>query len=189
MLLEFLPLAAFGGAYYLYDFYVATAALMIAMGGVLAVRVLLLGKRDRFFFISCLMVWAFGSLTLVLQDKSFLQWKPTIFAWLIAISLLVSEWIGKTNLIEKISTKVNPNFHLPKKVWRGLNFGWSFGFALKGALNLYFAFYQEESVWVMFKIGGQTALSFVYLLLTLIYLRQYLSLGADNEGHSNHNPS
>lgn len=171
MLLEFLPLAAFGGAYFWYDFYVATAALMVAMGAVLAVRVLFQGKHERLFFISCLLVWIFGSLTLVLHDKSFLQWKPTIFAWLIAIVMLGSEWIGKANLIERISSKTNSKFHLPKHVWRNINLGWALGFAIKGSLNLYFAFYHTESTWVTFKLFGQPVLTLLFIALTLYYLR------------------
>lgn len=171
MLLEFFPLAAFGVAYYFYDFYVATSALMVAMGMLLAVRVLLQNKRERLFFISCVLVWVFGSLTLLLQDKIFLQWSPTVFAWLIALVLLLSELISKANLIETITTKINPKFHLPKQAWRHVNLGWALGFAGKGGLNLYVALYHTESTWVTFKLLGQPALTILFLLLTLYYLR------------------
>lgn len=171
LIADFLPLIAFGGAYYLYDFYVATAALMVSMLLVVIYKHLHYGHVEKIFQISCLLVWLFGSLTIMLQDNLFLQWKPTVISWLIASLLLGSEWVGERNLIARIAGSY---ITLPAQTWRKVNLGWSAGFFLKGALNLYFALYHEESIWVAFKLFGQFTLTVVYLAITFFFLRNYL---------------
>lgn len=171
---DLFPLIAFGGAYYFYDIYAATAALMVAMTLLVGYRAIRHHKVDRILLISYLLILVFGGLTLALQDKIFLQLKPTIFTWLIAIVLVGGELLGKRNLLAYLATGANSKFQLPDQVWKRLSLGWAGGMFLKGALNLYFAFYQSEAVWVTFKIAGQFGISMLYIILTLIYLRSYL---------------
>ncbi len=47
------------------------------------------------FGASTALVVAFGTLTLVLHDARFIQWKPTIFLWALALAFLVSAFIGQ----------------------------------------------------------------------------------------------
>lgn len=171
LIADLLPLIAFGGAYYLYDFYVATAALMVTMVLAVAYRFLRYGRVEKTLQVGFLLVWLFGSLSIMLQESLFLQWKPTIFTWLIAALLFGSEWIGKRNIIARLA---GANISLPDTTWRRLNLGWSAGFFLKGTLNLYFALCHEESVWVAFKLFGQSAITVIYLIITVFFLRGYL---------------
>lgn len=184
MLVDIFPLLAFGGAYYLYDFYVATAALIVTMTLLVGYRWLRRGQVENILWISYLLVLIFGSLTLALQDKTFLQWKPTIFAWLLAVALIGSQLFSKRSLLERAVVGFNPDFSLPPHVWQWLNLGWALGFLVKGSLNFYFAFYHSESTWVLFKLFGQFALTALYLILTFVYLRQYLVLPDTNQKHS-----
>lgn len=177
-----LPLIAFGGAYYLYDIYAATIALILAMTALLAYKKLRDNSIHKLLWVSYFLVLVFGGLTLALQDKIFLQWKPTLFAWFIALVLVGGELFAKRSLLASMISGLDIDFHLPSSVWRRLSLGWAAGMLLKGGLNLYFAFYQSEAAWVTFKIAGQFVLTLVYIMLTLFYLRHYLpALKADQE--------
>ena len=80
-LIEFLPLLAFGLAYWLRDVYFATGVLMVAMPLMLLALWLLTRRVDAMPLISTLLVVGFGTLTLVLHNPRFIQWKATLFLW------------------------------------------------------------------------------------------------------------
>ena len=101
-LVEFLPILVFVAVYYAFGIFYATAALMIAV--TLQVVVLWLMKRPISgqtkvtFWLSLV----FGGLTLLLHDKTFIQWKPTIVNWAMAGALLGSHFFSKRNLVERM---------------------------------------------------------------------------------------
>ncbi len=82
-------------------------------------------------------VSVFGGATLIFRDQTFIQWKPTIFNWGLAIVFLGSQFIGKRTLMERT---LGSQLQLPKAVWTRLNLLWAGNFALVGSLNLYVAF-------------------------------------------------
>ena len=86
-ILDFAPLVVFLVAYYLKDLYFATGALMLAMLGMLAADWLLLKRVPTMHWISAALVFAFGAATLLLHDQRFIQWKPTVFFWLVSTAL------------------------------------------------------------------------------------------------------
>jgi len=167
---EFLPILLFAAAYYLYDIYVATAVLMVAMLIHIGHELVRGRKISRMVWISSALVMVFGSLTLILQNKAFVQWKPTIFTWLVAAVMLGSQFVGKRNAVEILFGVLKVPWSLPPFVWRNLNLGWAAGFLLEGALNLYFVYYHSESAWVLFKTFGHVVLTVVCLALTIGYL-------------------
>ena len=75
---EFAPLLAFIVAYYLRGLYAATAVLMVAMLLLLAVDWLRLRRIPPMHALSALLVMIFGAATLLLHNKQFIQWKPTV---------------------------------------------------------------------------------------------------------------
>ena len=178
---DFFPLLAFGGAYYFYDIYVATAALIATMSIAVIWQWLRHRKISRVLLVSYLMVLLFGGLTLILRDTTFLKIKPTIFSWALGLILIGGELIGKRNLLSSLVTSFNPAFQLPAVVWQRLSYGWAAGMFLKGGLNLYFAYSYSEATWVTFKLFGQFALSVLFIILTLFYIRDFLTTDADNK--------
>lgn len=178
---DFIPLLAFGGAYYFYDIYVATAVLIVAMSVAVIWQWLRHRKISRVLLASYLMVLLFGGLSLMLRDTTFLKIKPTIFNWVLGLILIGGELIGKRNLLSSLVAGFNPKFQLPATIWRRLSYGWAIGMFLKGGLNLYFAYSYSEAIWVTFKLFGQFALSVLFIILTLFYLRDFLTTDADNE--------
>lgn len=170
-LLEFLPLVAFLIAYYLGGLYTATAVLMVAMALLLVVDFLRMRRIPPMHGLSAGLVFIFGAATLLLQDQRFIQWKPTVFFWLVSAVFLGNFWIGKRLLIERLLGAVlNPDTRLPDSVWRMLNALWVAFYAALGAANLLVAFNASESTWVKFKVFGLTLITLVFVAFQVIWL-------------------
>src|SRR5512139_2858894 len=76
---------ALGGWEYRFDgIYSATAALMIATVLQLVLTRLISGRVEKRLLLLAGVVLAFGGLTLSLHNQLFIQWKPTIFNWVLA---------------------------------------------------------------------------------------------------------
>ena len=116
-LLEFAPLVAFFVAYRVSGLYAATAVLMVAMAILLIVDYVRLRRVPAMHTLSAVLVFLFGTATLVLHDLRFIQWKPTVFFWLAAVAFLGSHrlamlskvlvitggpGVGKTTIVNSI---------------------------------------------------------------------------------------
>ena len=166
-LLDFLPIALFVAVFFAADIYWATGALMIAVTvQVLAYRLMSkpLSRELQLTFWASLV---FGALTLVFRNETFIQWKPTIVDWLLAGSLVGSFYVGKTNLVKQLLGK---QLSLVDEIWTRLNFGWALGFFFAGVLNLVVAYNFSMEFWVSYKLIGGFALTFLYIVITMIYL-------------------
>lgn len=164
---EFVPIVVFVITYFFTDIYYATGALMIAVtlqvGGLrLAGR-----KIGHQLMVTFWLSMVFGGLTLLYQDKTFIQWKPTILNWALACALFGSHFIGDRNLVQRM---LDAQLKLPARIWAHLNFGWVGGFALAGILNLYVAYNFSEAFWVSYKLIGGFGLTLMYVLATVAYL-------------------
>ena len=165
-LLEFAPLVAFFVAYRLGGLYVATAVLMAAMAILLIVDYVRLRRVPGMHALSAVLVFLFGTATLVLHDLRFIQWKPTVFFWLAALAFLGSQWIGKQTLTQRLMSAAmggDENHRVPESTWKRLNIVWVIFYVLLGALNLFVAFNFKESVWVNFKFIGVPAINLVFM--------------------------
>ena len=87
----------------------------------------------------------FGGATLLVQDETFIKWKPTVTYWLIASVLLVSSLLLRKNLIGLMLEK---QMILPVAVWNMLNLSWVVFFLFMGGINLYVAFSFSADTWV-----------------------------------------
>ncbi|MDZ7670747.1 MAG: inner membrane-spanning protein YciB [Gammaproteobacteria bacterium] len=166
-LLDFVPIALFVGVFFAMDIYWATGALMVGVTvQVLAYR--LLGKPvSRELNMTFWASLVFGALTLIFRNETFIQWKPTIVNWLLAASLVGSYYVGRTNLLKQLLGK---QLSLVDEVWTRLNFGWAVGFFIAGALNLVVAYNFSMEFWVGYKLVGGFALTFLYIIITMVYL-------------------
>lgn len=168
-LLDFLPILVFAGVFFATDIYYATGALMLAVS--LQMLVFWLMKRPIGNELK-LTFWAsmiFGALTLWLRDETFIQWKPTVINWCLSAVLLISQFLGKGNLIKRM---LGNQMTLPDPVWARLNSGWGLGFFLAGALNLIVAYNFSMDIWISYKLIGGFALTFTYIIITMAYLHR-----------------
>jgi intracellular septation protein len=178
LLLEYLPVAAFLIAYKFFGgMYVATAVLMVAMPLSLAILWLRTKQLPGIFSISTVLVLAFGTATLLLRDPRFIQWKPTIFLWLVALAFLVSAFVGQKTLAQRFMQQVLGEADMSRGEWLKLNTAWIFYGLAAGALNLVVAFNASENTWVNFKLFGLMGLMFLFLIgqFAWLYARGKLS--------------
>jgi intracellular septation protein len=135
-LIDFFPVLLFFLAYKVYDIYVATAVAIIASAIQVGWLRLKRGRTETMHLVTLVLLLVFGGLTIALQDRAFIMWKPSIVNWLFAAAFLGSHFIGKRPLIERMMSHA---VEAPKHIWRRLNLMWSTFFVLAGLANLYVA--------------------------------------------------
>jgi intracellular septation protein len=165
------PLVAFFVAYKLSGIYAATAALMAVMVLVLAIDWLRERKIPPVHALSAVLVLIFGTATLVLHNSAFIQWKPTVLFWIIALAFLGSFWIGAQTLTERfLGPALEGQISVPQRLWRGLNGASVAFYAGAGGLNLAVAHYASEATWVNFKLFGLTLLTFAFTAAQVFFI-------------------
>src|ERR1700733_11238417 len=170
-LLEFAPLGVFLIAYYAAGIYVATAALMVAMGVLLVIDYVRGRRVPPMHALSAVLVFAFGTATLLLHNQRFIQWKPTVFFWLASLAFLASFWIGERTLAQRLPSAALPGeARVEPAVWRRLNWVWIVFYGLLGVLNLVIAFNATERTWVNFKVFGLTVATFLFIGAQIAWL-------------------
>lgn len=171
MLLELLPVVAFLIAYKLGDIYVATAILMVGMVLSLAVLWLRAKRLPTMFALSTVLVLVFGALTLVLRNARFIQWKPSIFLWALALAFLLSVFIGREPLVQRLMQPALGEAKLERRDWLKLNTAWVLYGLLMGAVNLVVAYHASEATWVNVKLYGLTGSMFLFMVGQLLWLQ------------------
>ncbi|MEO5350902.1 MAG: septation protein A [Magnetococcus sp. YQC-3] len=171
-LLDLWPVIVFFIVYQWYSIYVATAVLMAAVG----VHSLLTWWRARQLtpmqWLTLGLVVLFGGATLILHEPRFIQWKPTLLQWLMALAFAGSHFIGEKPLIRRL---LEAQVVLPPAVWTRLSLAWIGFFLFSGAVNLWVAYTYDEATWVSFKLFGLLGMTFLFVLLQGVWLARYVS--------------
>ena len=167
-LIDLLPILVFVVIYVLGDIYAATAGLMAT-----AILQIIIFKFNgweisRQLWIVFAVALISGSLTLIFQNKLFIQWKPTIVYWLMGLGLIGSRLVGDGTAIQRSFGKV---LELTDHAWRTLTFGWSVVIIIAGFVNLYVAYNFQESAWVTYKLISSLILPVILTAGSVIYLR------------------
>lgn len=184
-LLEFFPLVLFFGTYQLsgetlsvgdwshtFDgIFSATAVLMISSVFVWVIGSLMSRANDKRLMWMALAVVIFGSATLILRDQRFIQWKPTVFNWGLAVIFMASQFFGEKNLLQRF---MGPQLKLPSSVWGRLNALWIANFALVGTLNIVVAYRFEEAFWVSYKLYSSVGFTLLLIALTVVLVMPHL---------------
>jgi len=167
LLFEFVPIFAFFIAYKIGGIFVATGTLIVAVLVQASVQWIKHRKISPMMMISAVLVLVFGGITLVLKDKTFIQWKPTVLYWMFAIAFIASRFIGDKPIIERL---LGENLTLERRLWNRLNVVWAIFFVFLGGANLYVAYHYDEATWVNFKLFGLLGLMVVFTLAQGIWL-------------------
>ena len=184
-LAEFVPIALFFIVYQLkgqsvslgsweYSFdgiFSATAVLMIATVAQVVITYAITRELEKRLLWLLLAVVVFGGATLVFRNQMFIQWKPTIFNWALALAFGASQFIGDKNLMERT---LGSQIHLPKMVWTRLNLLWVTNFAIVGGLNLVVAYGFSEDTWVSYKLYSSIGFTLVLTILTALLISPHL---------------
>ena len=168
---ELAPLVAFFVSYSLRGLYAATAVLMIAMLALLAFDWLRQRRIPPMHALSALLVLVLGGATLLLHNRLFIQWKPTVLFWLVSVAFIASFWIGERTLTQRfLEPALAGRVAVSPQQWRRVNGTSAVFYALLGGLNLAVAYGASERTWVYFKLFGLAVLTFTFVALQLLWL-------------------
>jgi intracellular septation protein len=169
-LFDLFPVLLFFIAFKLADIYVATGVAIAAtfvQVGWLKLR----GKRvEPMLWASLGIIVVFGGATLLLQDETFIKWKPTVLYWLLGGVLAAAPLFGRNLIRSMLSHQVQ----LPDPVWARLNWSWVGFFAFMGCLNLYVAYNYSTDLWVNFKLFGGMGLMLAFVLIQALFLARHV---------------
>jgi intracellular septation protein len=170
-LFDLLPVGLFFVAILVWDIFVATAVAIAATVAQVAWLKLRRKKVEPMLWASLAIIVVFGGLTLYLQDKTFILWKPTVLYWLFALVLAGAALAGR-NLIRSLLAE---QMQLPDAIWTRLNWSWVGFFVFMGGLNLYVAFNFSEKAWASFKLFGGMGLMFLFVVLQSLFLAKHVN--------------
>ena len=137
LLFDTFPVLLFVGIYYgAGDMFLATAVAIPAT--LLQVGIFWAKHRrvEKMHLISAAVIIVFGGLTILLRDKAFIMWKPTVVNWIFAGVFLLPQLLGKRTIFERLAGHA---IKVPAMVWQRVNLMWVAFFLLAGGANVYFA--------------------------------------------------
>jgi intracellular septation protein len=170
-LLEWSPLIVFFVVFQLFGIYWATAALMLVCTVVMFAHRMRAGRFKPMHVITVAVVLVLGTATLLLHDRRFIQWKPTVLLALTAVAFLGSSFIGPRSLARRMLEGVfNEPLEISPRTWTLINLAWVAWFSVLAAANIYVAQNYPEGVWVKFKVFGITAAMLVFMMPQVIWL-------------------
>ena len=94
LLYDFFPIILFFIAFKLDGIYTATAVAIAASIVQLGLFWIKHRRFEKMHVVSAVLIVTLGGLTIVLQDKAFIMWKPTLINWLFAVVFAGSTLIG-----------------------------------------------------------------------------------------------
>lgn len=182
---EFIPIALFfivyqlngqsvslAGWHYQFDgIYTATAVLMVATVLQVLITVLVTRTLEKRLLWLLLAVLVFGGATLLFHNQLFIQWKPTIFNWVLALVFGASQFVGDKNLMERT---LGSQIRLPKPLWTRLNILWVANFLIVGGLNLVVAYAFSEQTWVSYKLYSSIGFTLLLTIITAVMIGPHL---------------
>lgn len=128
-------------------------------------------KVDALLWFSFVIVSVFGGATIYLRNPTFIQWKPTILYWGLAVAFLLAPLVSGTNLLRKA---MEEQISLPDPIWQRLNLAWILFFTFMGSANLVAVEFLSCNAWVNFKLYGLTGLMIPFFVAQGLYLAKYI---------------
>lgn len=166
---DFGPLAVFLAVFWLKGLLPATAALMAATAVALALSFAFTRKVALMPLVTAIIVGVFGGLTLWLNDDTFIKMKPTIIYGLFALV------IGGGLVLDKPAVKVvlGEAFQLDDAGWKRLSLRFCLFFIAMALINEVVRRVASVDVWVLWKVPGSIALTFVFMLAQMPLIQRH----------------
>ncbi|MGL4543421.1 MAG: septation protein IspZ [Polymorphobacter sp.] len=159
--LDFAPLLVFFAANKLAEIFVATFATMAVTLLVMLISYFRYGRIQPMQWVVGVMVFVFGTATLLLHDANFIKIKLTIIYLLFASVLLFGKLTGRP-LLKMAFGEAFPA--LDADGWRKLTRNWIIFCLALAATNEVLRRMLTDDQWVDFKVWGVTAITFVFAL-------------------------
>ncbi len=155
---------------------IATALFMVATVVSLIVSKIVFKHLPIMPFVSGIVVMVFGSLSIWLQDETFIKMKPTIVNTLFGVVLLGGLFFGKSLL----GYVFNAAFQLDAEGWRKLTLRWGLFFLVLAVMNEVVWRNFSDAVWVNFKVWGTMPITILFTLAQMPLIMRH-SLEAETE--------
>jgi intracellular septation protein len=169
LVLELGPLVIFFLTNNRYDLFAATGAFMVATVISLIARRLILKRIPIMPLVTGVFVLVFGTLTIYLQDETFIKMKPTVVNILFAAALGGGLYFGRSLMKILLGDVI----HLQDEGWRKLTTRWVWFFLTLAVLNeIVWRNFSTDS-WVAFKTFGIMPLTFLFMMAQIGLLQKY----------------
>ncbi|MCD6038822.1 MAG: yciB [Gammaproteobacteria bacterium] len=176
LLYDFFVVLVFFVTFKFYGIYAATAAGIGSSVLQVAVTRVFRKKYDKKQLMVTAIFLVFGGMTLYFHDPIFVKWKPTILFWIFGFAFIISQFIGKQSLTQRMMGHiVEEKKSVPNIVWRRLNLAWSLFFFSLGAINIFVVYHFTTEVWVNFKLYGIFTAMLLFGLVQAFFLTRYLT--------------
>lgn len=169
-LVDYGPLAAFFGVYWLGGLMAATVAIMVTTAAALALALAIERRIPPMPLVTAVVIGVFGGLTLWLQDDTFFKMKPTIVQLLFA-AVLFGGLLFKRPLLKPLLGTAWP---LDDEGWHKLSLRFAVFFLAMAALNEVVWRTQSTDFWVTFKVFGILALTFLFVASQVYFMRAHM---------------
>lgn len=167
--IELGPLGVFLVAWLLFGMKWATGLIMIATVISMIASHRILGRISPALIATTVLVIAFGTLTLLLDDPRFIQMKPTMVYALFAAALFISH-IVKKPVLQLI---LGEALHLTDEGWRKMSLRWGFFFLAMAVVNEIVRQGFSEGTWVAFKVAGFPVLTIAFIVTQAGMMQRY----------------
>lgn len=175
LFIEFMPLGLFFLASTEYGFWVSTAVLMAATVVSLGATWFLFHQLALMAIITAATSIVAGGGTLIWDDPSYVQMKPTIVGSIFAAILLIGQITDKP-LFKRL---LGQNLHLTEQGWRVLTWLWFGYFVFITGLNEFIWRNHSWEFWATFKAFGLMPLTVLYALPQMYLLKRYTPQDAE----------
>ena len=177
--LEFGPLLVFFFVNSKFGIFNATAAFMGAMVISMIGSKKLLNHIPVITWVTGVIVLVFGSLTIYLNDETFIKLKPTIINAMFAL-ILFAGMLRKRYFLENIFGQVFPP--MEQQGWKLLTRNYALCYVGLALLNEYIWRNYDTDFWVSFKVFGMMPIFMVFSLSQIPILMKYGDFSEDEEG-------
>ena len=142
-LFDTFPVILFFVAYKVYDIYVATISAIIASLVQVAIYWYRHRKFEKVHLISLAIILVFGGATLLLKDKTFIMWKPTVLYWSFAVIFIYTLFFNEKKISQLLMSQAE--IQAPANIWKHADIAFILLFIALGIANLVVANYFFES--------------------------------------------
>lgn len=157
---------------------IATALFMAATVVSLVISKIVFHHLPVMPFVSGIVVVVFGSLSIWLQDETFIKMKPTIVNTLFGVVLLGGLFFGRALL----GYVFNAAFQLDDEGWRKLTLRWGIFFLFLAVLNEVVWRNFSDAAWVNFKVWGTMPITIIFTLAQMPLIMRHTIETAPSEG-------
>jgi intracellular septation protein len=158
--LEFGPVLVFFAVMKLTDIFTATAVLMGLQTVAAGIAWLIERRVSGLILFGLVTVLAFGTLTLVLHDETFVKIRPSIYFSTLAAVLLLGLAIGRFFL----QSLFEYAFKIDTAGWRKLTWRMAGFFLVLAAANLFVALSYDQDTWGAYKVFGVPVLMVLFMV-------------------------